>query len=222
MSRYDLYAPIHKGLRFEMGRLQSRLGAFDPASAPDRAAILSELKSYLELAEIHLFDEDKVIHPQLEARAPGSTRVIADDHDHHRAAFAELRALIDTAARADSASRCSRFHSLYLAFSRFVADDLAHLHREETEILPLLQRLFSDAELRAMEQEIVATVPPAKLMMFIRLMLPAMNHSERYIFLNDARTHAPSELYEGIVEQGAKPSLMPQDWSRLENALQDA
>ncbi len=52
---------------------------------------------------------------------------------------------------------------LYLSLSFFIAENLAHMYREETETTRLLWRLYSDDELRGIEGAIVASESPEQL-----------------------------------------------------------
>lgn len=219
MTTHDFYRPVHKGLRLALGRLQTRLGDLDPDDKIETTGVLTELEDFLDLAEIHLIDEEMVIHPALEARSPGSTRVIAGDHDEHRLHFGALRALIAEVAQADEIGRRPAVHRLYLQFSSFMADDLKHMHYEETVTLPLLQTLFSNTDLVAMEGEIVALVPPDKLIGFMQIMLPAMDPSERIGFVSGLHANAPKELFHDIVERAAKPALGEEEWARMSRLL---
>lgn len=86
----------------------------------------------------------------------------------------------------------------------------------------MLHQRYSDTMLKDMEQTLLATVPPDKLMIFIQPILPAMNYIERHALLSDAKADVPSELCEAIVEHGAKPALTQPDWLRLEDELKTA
>lgn len=219
MTTYDFYSPIHKGLRLEMARLLTRLGSVDPHDAAETQLVLAELGTYLNMAASHLNDEDLVIHPALERRSPVSTAQIAANHKHHRPDFAELRSQMTEVVRATDEDRPSVMHHLYLRYSRYMADDLRHLHDEETVTLPVLQTTFSDAELLAMEAEILSIVPLEQLVAFLRLMLPAMNLAEKINFMSALRANAPQDVYFAIVEGTAKPVLGKRAWNEMSDRL---
>ena len=71
-GRWDIYGPIHKGLRLAHGELLRRMGRAD-FDAGVEAGLLADLRTHLELASKHLAHEEGVIHPALEARTPGAT-----------------------------------------------------------------------------------------------------------------------------------------------------
>lgn len=170
-GRRDFYGPVHKGLRFRHAALLQRLGQTDFSG--DIGPLVAELRAHLHMALVHLVDEEAYVHYRLEARMPGSSRTLDDQHAGHRRHIAalqeEIRRLEAEPRRAPDAG-----HSLYLAFSRFVADDLSHMAHEEETTWPLLCALFSDEELAGIEDEIVAGLTPEMSALFVAAMTAAL------------------------------------------------
>lgn len=213
-GRWDIYGPIHKGLRLAHGELLRRLGRADfDAAIPHE--LLGDLRTHLVLAAHHLAHEEAVIHPALDSRAPGAAAGLDTDHAHHQARLALLHSAIGAIEYAAPADRRALGRGLYLAFSTFVAEDLAHMCREEAEVWPRLCALFSDEELAALEMTIVASLSPADNIAFMRMMLPAMNRAERAALLTAMKTGAPAEAYAEVIELAARPTLAPEDLTHL-------
>jgi hypothetical protein len=219
MPRHDIYGPIHKGLRFALADLLVRLGRADFTNAAATAELLAARRRPFVLSAGHLHHEEAEIHAALEARAPGSTLSLEADHDHHRRAFEALEAAVAAVEAAPSAERPEAGRQLYLAFSRFVAADFAHMAEEELVMLPLLHRLFSDEELIAIEARIVAAIPPDETMDYLTSVIPALNPEERVAFLGFVRAGAPAEAFEAILHCAARPTLTAPDYAALELAL---
>lgn len=213
-GRWDIYGPIHKGLRLAHGELLRRLGRADFA-AEAQPELLADLRGHLELAACHLAHEEEVIHPALEAREAGATGALETDHAHHRARLAMLDGALRAVEHAAPADRPALGRALYLAFSTFVAEDLAHMSREETETWPRLCALFTDAELAGLEMTIVSSLSPDENIAFMRLMLPAMNPAERTALLTAMKSDAPPEAYAAVIDLAARPTLPPEDFARL-------
>jgi hypothetical protein len=218
-ARHDFYSPPHKGLRWSLSHLLLSIGGQDFTDQAGTAALLQRVRLQLEISAAHLAHEDKEIHTAMEARAPGSSAELERDHAHHRAAFVQLERLIAAVEAAPVPERPPLGRQLYLAFSQFVADDLAHMAEEELVTLPLLHRLFTDQELMAMEARIVAAIPPERMMVFLQVMLPAMNPAERFGFLSFARGSAPPEAFNAMIEHAVRPSLPANDWAALAGRL---
>jgi hypothetical protein len=88
--------------------------------------------------------------PDLDKGRPGWIARFDAAHADHEHEIAELRAL-SLALGETRHDRDVVHRTLYLRFSRFVADNLAHMLEEETEVGPLLESLYSQGELEELE-----------------------------------------------------------------------
>ena len=212
-ERYDLYGPIHKGLRLAHAEMMTRLARADYAAA---GSLLDDLNRHLDLCRRHLTDEDRHVHPALEARRPGATAELERQHDEHRDDFERLTRTIAAVERAAPAERAEAGRQLFLTFTTFVAADLAHMHEEETQVFATLCELFSDEELQALEMAIIADLAPAENIAFMRLIIPAVSAAERAALLGGVKASAPPEAFLAIVEHAVRPTLAPEDFAVLE------
>ena len=212
--RWDIYGPIHKGLRRAHGAMAARLGSADYAA--DLRPLLAELRAHLEIAGQHLAHEEDYIHAALAARAPDAVATLEDQHEHHRARFAALEAAIARLEHGAAADRPGLGRVLYLEFSAFVAEDLLHMLHEETVTWPLLCALFSDEELMETEQAIIASLSPDETIVTMQMMLPAMNPEERTGLLTGMKAGAPPEAYAAVIEHAARPTLPRAEFAELE------
>jgi iron-sulfur cluster repair protein YtfE (RIC family) len=218
-GRYDLYGAVHKGLRKAGCELLVRLGSIDYADPLECDTTLESLRGYLMLAASHVMHEDENIHNMLRERG-GSTDVVDDQHDDHRAAFALLEKLALDIEKAWPLHKPAAGRRLYLALAAYLAEDLAHMHEEETVIAPALWRSFTDQELVVLEMRIVASLSPEKNMAFMRMMIPAMNPAERAALLGAMRKGAPPEVFSAVIEFAVRPGLSEKAFSDLANRLQ--
>lgn len=157
-ERMDLYGGIHKALRLFMTRTLGSVGSADPDDPADVAQALALLDRLLGLCELHLKDENDFVHPALERALPGSAARIAGEHQHHVEAIADLRDLAGLVRDARDAQRPAALGRLYRALALFVADNFQHMHVEETAHNAVLWAHYSDAELLAIEQALVASI----------------------------------------------------------------
>lgn len=218
-ARCDLYGTAHKGLRFALTQLLVRLGSADFADAEEAARMVLAVRAQLVLCASHLAQEEAHILEPLRRRAGAAGFVIDHPHERHRDCSAEIAELLSQLERAAPAARLALGRQLYLAFSLFVAEDLQHMHEEETVTLPLLQRLFTDAELMAMEQAIVSSIPGPEVITWMRVMLPAMSRPERGLMLARLRAAAPEPAFEAVLLHAARPTLTQAEWSDLMDRL---
>lgn len=217
-GRRDLYAGIHKALRMFMTHTLCRIGSTDPAEGAEVAAALEMLERLLALCELHLKDENEFVHPALERARPGAAARIGAEHVHHAEAIADLRDLAGLVDHGHEGGRAAALARLYRALALFVADNLQHMHVEETTHNPVLWAEYTDAELVAIEQALVASIPPAAMFEALHWFLPALNASERAAMLAEMSLGMPPEPFRAVLGI-AERTLTAQDHARLMRAL---
>jgi hypothetical protein len=200
-GRFDPYLAIHKALRALHARMLLRLGQMDPDDDQETQAVTAELRQLLAIGDGHLRTENAFFHPAMESRAPGSTQRTAGDHLSHGAAFERLLAACDEVERARGAVRAAAALSLYRRFALFMAEDLVHMHAEETENNAVLWATHTDGEIQAIVERIVASVPPEKHAFLVRWMLTANAPCERLKLLDGVRRGTPAEQLPQVLER---------------------
>jgi hypothetical protein len=216
--RLDLYAGIHKALRLLMTRTLVAVGSTDPADGAEVAAVLQKVGGLLDLCELHLHDENAFVHPALERALPGSSARVAGEHLHHEESIADLRDLAAMVAHSADASRAAVLQRLYHALALFVADNLQHMHVEETAHNAVLWAHYGDAELAAIEQAIVASIPPDAMAAALHAFFPALNAPERAGMLAGMRAGMPAEAFTGVLGI-AERTLSAPDFAKLQRDL---
>jgi hypothetical protein len=216
--RFDLYGPIHKAARLGMTRALRRAGSCDTDDADELAGTLAQLDALLDFCEGHLRHEDDFVHPALERAQPGSAARIADEHRHHVEAIADLRDLVAAVGNARPAQRFAAMQRLYLALALFVADNLQHMDVEESAHNAVLWAHYTDAELLALHDALVASIPAPEMVAVLQWMLPAVSAPERAGMLQGMRAGMPPEAFLGVV-QIARDTLAAPDMAKLARAL---
>lgn len=214
-GRYDFYGPIHKGLRKAQCDLLVRLGRADFGDDRVTAELLADMRELLVLAAAHIEHENRHVHDALRSHVADCVARLDRQHDDHQAMFAEIERGIARVEAAEAAARPALGRRLYLAFSGYVARDLAHMLEEETVAAPRLWSQFSDAELLAIEGRIVGSLSPEKAMAFMRLMAPAANPAERAAMLAGMRQQAPHEAFDAVIEFAVRPNLSQAEFAEL-------
>lgn len=203
-GRRDFYGPVHKGLRLRHAQMLQRLAQADFSA--DISVLLADLRAHLHMAVVHLVDEEAHVHHRLEARLAGASHALDDQHANHRRHIVrlhdEIRRLESTPDRHPRSG-----HPLYLAFSRFVADDLEHMAYEEETAWPLLCSVFTDEELGEIEAEIVAGLAPEMAGAFTAAIVAGINPAERHRMLAGMRAGMPASDYAGFFEAAVRPVL---------------
>jgi iron-sulfur cluster repair protein YtfE (RIC family) len=121
-------------------------------------------------------------------------------HESQPVMVAELQALGDAlrATASDLESLAGR--TLYLHFSRFAAELLLHMAEEEQVVQPLLERFFSDDELRAIHGRLLASMTTPETMRSGPWLLRAVNPTERAALVASVAATAPRAEYEALLD----------------------
>jgi ABC-type transporter Mla subunit MlaD len=216
--RHDLYAGIHKALRAFMADTLRRVGALDATDEADMARTLSQVMALLAQLRSHLKHENDFLHTAIEARQPKAARRTAGEHIEHLETIATLEAEVQTLQAAAPVARAELATRLYRHLALFVAENLLHMHIEETANNAALWALYTDAELVAIHDQLVRSIPPADMMATLRWMAPAFTPQELAGLLNDMQRSAPPEAMRAVLDV-VRPTLEPERWHKLARAL---
>jgi hypothetical protein len=217
--RMDMYRMIHKTLRKQMFDTVYALGRADVADDLEFHAALDLVNALAETCEQHLQKENNYVHPAMEARSPGSTRQILDEHFEHIEEIDFIRNEVARIRNVAHEARAAETHRLYLHLTHFVADNLTHMRFEELEHNAVLWAKYSDAELIAIEQRIIASVAPEEMMGILAVAIPAQSHPERAAMLGGMKqSEMPRQAFEAVV-QIAREALATRDWDKLARAI---
>jgi hypothetical protein len=150
----------------------------------------------------HAEYENTKLHLLLQKKGSILFQEVERDHQHQDAQFPTLYALLgQIKANPDEQVRIGLGYEFYLAFRKFVGENLLHLYVEETQILPELQKLYSDVELRSVEAETYQIMTSAELIHMLQVLFPHMNPVDREAFLTDILMAVPEkfiQVWEGI------------------------
>lgn len=213
-ARLDLYASIHKALRAFMTATLGEVGRMDVDDDAERRHTLAQLRTLLELMARHAQHEDEFIHPLLQARRPGSANRCAAEHGQQRMQLRQLLRQADAVEDAAAAARVAAALELYRQLALVIAENLAHMHEEETVHNAVLWAEFTDDELAAVHDRIVASVDGQEMAQLIRWMAPSLTPYECTALFGALQATAPAEVFQRLLEV-ARPHLAPRDWNKL-------
>ena len=217
-GRFDIYAGVHKGVRSFMADTLMSVGRLDAHDADDTARTLAQVRGLLDVCRAHLHAENRFIHAAMEGRRPGSAGDTERDHADQAQAFERLEADAQAVERAQPAARAAAALRLYRCLAVFVADNLLHMHAEETGNNAVLWATHADEELAEIQHAIVASIRPETMATFMRWMIPAMSPVERAGLLGGIQLGAPREVLERILAT-VRPHLSERDWTKLTAAI---
>jgi hypothetical protein len=210
----DIYRDIHKGIRNELFGVTLGAGQVDPGDREAVAGVAERWSNLVHLLISHAEHEDNFLQPVIAVHAPSMADVIAVAHPELEAKMAALEVLADRATAAAASERRLFVHRMYLGFASFTADYIQHQEFEETQVMPLLASEIGPEELQAIDNAIVASIPPEEMGRAASLMLPAMNVEDRVELLGGAQAGAPPEVFAGMLGL-TRSVISPSDFAQV-------
>jgi hypothetical protein len=215
--RFDAYRNIHKALRAAMFDTVQRLGRLDD-DAEEFGAALDQADRLLALLGGHVKHENEHIHAAIEAHTPGGARRTEEEHHDHVESIAALQAEVAALRALGPGARPELAHRLYLDFAEFAAENLQHMRVEELQTNAQLWALYSDAELAAIHDRLLASIEPPAMMEAMGWMARGLALPELAAVLGEIRRKAPAPAFGALLDH-VRRHAGPARWSRLAQAL---
>lgn len=159
----DIFTNVHKGIRRALFESCLALGCAGHDAARGSAA-RALLRDALHFIAHHGENEDVLLLPMLQQRAPAVAERIAAAHTSMNRAVATLERSVDT----------SSIDRLYHYACSFTALYLEHMREEELELEPTIRAALSNEELTDAGARSVARTSPADQRLMLGFMLAAM------------------------------------------------
>lgn len=217
-KRVDIYAGIHKAVRAFLCETLMRLACMDADDDTEVAGTVKQVRELLDFCEHHIANEERFVHPAMEARQPGSSRGTAADHLHHAESVAAMLADCAAIEGGRGVERERAWRRLQRRLAQFTGDNLMHMNEEETANNAVLQACYSDGELIALHQQILASLPPQELATGLRWMLAGSSPAERTQVMAGIRADAPPPVFDAMLEM-ARQHLAAAAWDKLAASL---
>jgi Hemerythrin HHE cation binding domain len=195
----DIYRDIHKGIRGELFGVTSAAGAVDPGDHAAVGVVGARWGNLVKLLVTHAEHEERFVQPVIEQIAPSYAEQILVTHRELEDEMAQLEVLADRAADACAERSRKLTHRLYLGLASFTAAYLQHQEFEEFEVMVALSANVSPEELRAIDDAIVASIPPEEMAQSLMIMLPAMNIEDQFELISGARPNLPPDVYSALL-----------------------
>eukprot|EP00730_Choanoeca_flexa_P012557 TRINITY_DN4389_c0_g1_i1.p1 TRINITY_DN4389_c0_g1~~TRINITY_DN4389_c0_g1_i1.p1 ORF type:complete len:227 (+),score=67.87 TRINITY_DN4389_c0_g1_i1:35-682(+) len=194
--RANIYGFPHKGLRNALSQLMFKAGNVNVNDEKSIEELQSLSKVVVTILELHQKSEDKVMLPDVEAKAPGSTKENVEEHDRmHKM----VEAFADAVSKVKVGCVSNVANEAYVSIAAFFAAYLEHMRTEETAMNEVIWANFDDEEIMSWHGRIMATLSPEQKMMWIRFIVPALNEGERHAMLGQLKANAPIEAYKATI-----------------------
>jgi len=217
-QRFDIYAGIHKAVRAFLCDTLGRVATMDIEDRQEISHAVKQLRELLAFCSDHIAHEDRFVHPAMEQRQPGSSADTAEDHLHHARTLDSLIAAGNALEHGSPDEKPAAWSRLHRELAVFVGENLLHMDIEERDNNRVLQACYSDEELVALHQEILAALTPQEMAAATRWMMIGSSPAERAQAMAGMRADAPPPAFEAMLAI-ARNSLPPGDWNKLAAAL---
>lgn len=217
--RFDMYTGIHKALRALMADTLLAVGRMDWADPLETANTTERVLGLLEFCAGHLKHENDFVHAAIEARAPGASAQVGHEHEEHLRGITALADCVAVLRSCAPQQRAPAAERLYRELALFIAENFQHMHVEETAHNAVLWARYTDAELVAVHDALVASIPPEEMAFTARWLIAYMNPAERALVCLDMRAKAPPQAFDALMDV-VRPHLAPQEWAKLARALE--
>jgi hemerythrin-like domain-containing protein len=216
----DFYTGAHKGQRLMYSTISKAAGTLNVNDPNAIATLESELGVFRESMYLHARIEEKFVHPLLSERVPGGADKLNEDHRIMHKQFDNLIACFENIRNKPKNSEKLEALALefYRAWARFTSFYFNHIDYEEEYVMPTLWKLCTNDELAETFKKAFSDQAPKDLMDNLKMMLPAMNPTERTIILNAGRATMPAEAFQAALKI-AEEGLAPQDFTSLKMSL---
>lgn len=192
--RYKFYRE-HKYVSFALNNVERLIAKTDFRDRQEVDTVTKEFDSVINMLKGHAHYEDTCLHSLLKNKNSKIYAHIETDHKHLDETLAHLQELLKKVVTCHQEDeQVEAGYQFYLWFRKFVGDNLVHLHEEETVILPELQRLYTDEELKQVEAKTYAIMTTEQIIHMLEVLFPHMNPSDRYAFLADIKEAQPEKF----------------------------
>jgi len=161
--RYDMFTPIHKGLRRTMFETAMRLGRTDFSSLEDVAAAQRQVVLCMTYLREHAEHEDRHVLPRLAEIAPELAAELEAAHPQLEHAALDIECMGQRLAGLPPAERESVGGEMLRRFHALIADQIRHMETEERKANAAFWNAVDDRSMADISKAIVSTIEPARM-----------------------------------------------------------
>lgn len=181
-------------------------------------ALQRSLQSLAEMVYAHAdYEEHRLLKPLVDADS-ALMQAIFDEHQQHDGQFEGLFAQLDAIlAETETDKRFELGYRLYLDFRKIFAMMLMHLDYEERTIMPALQQLLTDEQIKSVEHDTYARMTSDQMVGMMHALIPHFNPDDRRVFILDM-AKAQQEKFQSAWPK-MQTALPEEEVAEIEKAL---
>lgn len=203
--RYRLYRE-HKFVSAQLSDLERFIAKVDFTNSKELIELKTRLHEIFSLMEGHAKHEDESIHPLLKRQGSKVIEHIEQGHKEQQLLHAKFdKMLTQIEISKDKNEQIDLGYKFYLAYRNYLAINLNHINEEENILMPEIQRLYSDEEIKmAVDFPVYAMMTANDIHEMVSVLFPTMNIDDKEAFLRDIQESQPKkfiELWERIAAE---------------------
>jgi hypothetical protein len=212
-NRVNILSFPHKALRNLLGKWNLQIASTDPEDSADVQAAVSQIHLIEHLLAEHAAHEDTYLQPLYNQYfSVDLAKQLEDEHVNLEKNLLHIEALAEQTAV--SADRKSIWFEITKLVNQFIIDYLIHLQNEEYLCMPILWEKLTDADLRQLQQQMMAATDPLMMPQMLSNGLPALNPGERIGFLSALKRSLPEPVFTRV-SQVAHQALGEENWNQI-------
>jgi hypothetical protein len=197
--RFNIFNQIHKALRALLYDTALTLQQTNFVNPDESELALAKIDLVLEIFDKHANHEDHFVLPAIRQFEPSLIDAFEQEHTEDHALAQDLRALlIDYTKEKSLEGKLGAGVIILHSFIAFMTFNLEHMAKEEAVLNTRLWRYYTDAEIIALNQKIVAAIPPAEMQQTSAWMMKGMNNMEITIWLKTVQKNAPEVVFSTL------------------------
>ncbi|HVZ26772.1 MAG TPA: hemerythrin domain-containing protein [Sediminibacterium sp.] len=218
-DRYNIFHPIHQGLRALMYHASITVQHADFSNVAETAKTCQHLRQMLAFFEGHAHTEDERVFSLLHKVSPETVADFEAQHVEDHRLGVVLAAAISAVETADSdTAKWTAGRRLQYALADFTAFNLTHMNKEESIVLNLLHAHYTDQQLLEAEQGILDSLPLEKKQYSAYWMLKGLSLPEIIEWYKKIQASAPEVIWQASM-QLAETLLPKEQLHQLQQAV---
>ena len=222
MNRYNAFYLIHKGLRAMLYDAALTLQQTDFADISEATPALAKMNDVLFAFDQHAHHEDSFIIPAVEAYEPEIAASFEQEHqEDHRLGSRLKNLLIIYENHFSAEERIVCGSAIMKSFTEFLVFNLEHMAKEEMLLNHALWRLYTDEQIKALQQRLMATISPAEMQSTSRWMMRGISATDAINWLKSVRQSSPEFVFNNLMDI-AQEELSQTRFAVVREALEEA
>jgi hypothetical protein len=212
-NRVNILSFPHKALRNLLGKWSLQIASTDPEDSTGVQASVAQIHLIEHLLAEHAAHEDTYLQPLYNQYfSIDLAKQLEDEHVNLEKNLLYIKALVEQTTM--SADRRKVWFELTQLVNQFIIDYLIHMQNEEYLCMPILWEKLTDADLRQLQQQMMATTDPSMMPQMLSNGLPALNPGERIGFLSALKRSLPEPVF-ARVSLVAQQALGEENWNQI-------